>query len=56
MADNLHTRYIRAANTWHAHRAGCTTCQQGASCPTGAPLFERFVHLQDAYLNSRRAT
>ncbi|WP_432105885.1 hypothetical protein [Streptomyces sp. bgisy091] len=52
-ADDLHTRYMDAANTWRAHRAGCTTCQHGAPCKAGAPLTERFARLQDAYLNRR---
>ncbi|MER5556343.1 hypothetical protein ABT001_32600 [Streptomyces sp. NPDC002793] len=56
MADDLHTRYMAAANTWDAHRAGCTTCQHTTPCKTGAPLFERFARLQDAYLNRHRST
>ncbi|MFG3179979.1 hypothetical protein ACGFZC_33640 [[Kitasatospora] papulosa] len=54
MAKDLHTRYMAAADTWDAHRAGCTTCQHTTPCETGAPLAERFARLQDAYLNSRR--
>ncbi|WP_331734742.1 hypothetical protein [Streptomyces sp. NBC_00887] len=54
MADDLHARYMRAADTWRAHREGCTTCQHGAPCSTGASLLERFTRLQDAYLNRRR--
>ncbi|MFE1519572.1 hypothetical protein ACFW9I_22580 [[Kitasatospora] papulosa] len=56
MADDLHTRYMRATDTWNAHRAGCATCQGGTRCEAGARLFERFSRLQDAYLNRPRAT
>ncbi|MFC8208359.1 hypothetical protein [[Kitasatospora] papulosa] len=54
MADDLHTRYMAATDTWDAHRAGCTTCQHSSPCKAGEPLAERFARLQDAYLNSRR--
>lgn len=56
MAADLHTRYMAAADTWRAHRADCTTCQSGPRCEAGAPLFERFTRLQDAYLNRPRST
>ncbi|MFE6189117.1 hypothetical protein ACFQ6U_32310 [Streptomyces sp. NPDC056465] len=56
MGDDLHTRYMNAADTWRTHKAGCTTCQHGTPCKTGAPLAERFTRLQDAYLNRRRST
>ncbi|MDX3433889.1 hypothetical protein PV664_33950 [Streptomyces sp. ME01-18a] len=56
MADDLHARYMDAAATWRAHREACTTCQHGTPCKAGAPLFERFTRLQDAYLNRRRST
>ncbi len=29
MADDLYARYMRATDTWRAHRTGCTTCQHG---------------------------
>ncbi|WLQ69192.1 MULTISPECIES: hypothetical protein [Streptomyces] len=51
MADDLHTRYMRAADIWDAYRAGCTTCQHDTRCAAGVRLFERFTRLQDAYLN-----
>ncbi|MET8746180.1 hypothetical protein [Streptomyces sp. NPDC004728] len=54
--SDLHTRYLAAANTWAAHRTGCTTCQHDTPCETGAPLLERFARLQDAYLTRRRST
>ncbi|MGI5041346.1 hypothetical protein ACM9HB_33395, partial [Streptomyces sp. JAC128] len=53
MADDLRTRYGAAADTWRTHRADCTTCQQRTPCTVGAPLFERFTRLQEAYLNRR---
>ncbi|MEU2346030.1 hypothetical protein ACFRAA_33315 [[Kitasatospora] papulosa] len=53
MADDLRTRYVAAADTWRTHRADCTTCQQRTPCTVGAPLFERFTRLQEAYLNRR---
>lgn len=53
MADDLHARYMHAAEAWRAHRADCTTCQPGAPCTAGATLTERFERLQDAYLNRR---
>ncbi|MFD7972998.1 hypothetical protein [Streptomyces clavifer] len=55
MADDLHTRYMAAADTWRTHRAGCTTCQHSTPCKAGAPLNERFARLQDAYLNRPRS-
>lgn len=54
--SDLHTRYMAATNTWDAHRAGCTICQHHTPCETGAPLFERFARIQDAYLNRHRST
>ncbi|MEU9061719.1 hypothetical protein AB0D13_23370 [Streptomyces sp. NPDC048430] len=56
MADDLHTRYMDAAATWRAHQANCTACQSSPRCEAGAPLFERFARLQDAYLTRRRST
>ncbi|MFF4249462.1 hypothetical protein ACFYY2_34110 [Streptomyces sp. NPDC001822] len=55
MGNDLHIRYMNAADTWRAHLAGCTTCQHGTPCKAGAPLAELFVRLQDAYLNRRRS-
>ncbi|WP_329212494.1 hypothetical protein [Streptomyces sp. NBC_01708] len=55
MGDDLHTRYMTAAQTWAAHRRGCTTCQHDTPCKVGAPLYERFSRLQDAYMNRRRS-
>ncbi|MFJ8769889.1 hypothetical protein [Streptomyces clavifer] len=54
MADSLHTRYMAASDTWRAHRKGCEPCQTKQRCETGAPLLERFVRLQDAYLTHLR--
>ncbi|MFG3179820.1 hypothetical protein ACGFZC_32820 [[Kitasatospora] papulosa] len=54
MVDDLRTRYMRATDTWTAHWADCTTCQHSTPCAAGAPLFERFTRLQDAYLNRSR--
>ncbi|MGY4920656.1 hypothetical protein ACWD9K_36840 [Streptomyces sp. 900116325] len=54
MADDLHARYMRATDTWRAHRTGCTTCQHGTPCEAGAPLAQRFERLQDAHLTRRR--
>ncbi|MEV3999138.1 hypothetical protein ACFYPK_32825 [Streptomyces halstedii] len=54
MADSLHTRYVNASDAWRAHRKGCQPCQTGRHCEAGAPLFERVVRLQDAYLNHLR--
>lgn len=55
MGDDLHTRYMRAADTWAAHRGDCNTCWHGTPCKAGAPLAERFARLQDAYLNRHRS-
>ncbi|MFE0230687.1 hypothetical protein ACFWZS_26565 [[Kitasatospora] papulosa] len=54
MADSLHTRYMTASDTWRAHRKSCPPCQNGCHCEDGAPLHERFVRLQSAYLNHLR--
>lgn len=51
MADSLHARYMAASDAWRAHRKGCTPCRTGRHCEAGEPLQERFVRLQDAYLN-----
>ncbi|MFD5065153.1 hypothetical protein [Streptomyces sp. NPDC058394] len=49
VADDLHARYMRAAATWRTHLDNCRPCQDSQYCPAGAPLFERFSRLQDAY-------
>ncbi|MFJ8855669.1 hypothetical protein [Streptomyces sp. NPDC102437] len=54
MTDSLHTRYMAASDTWHAHRKGCPPCESGQHCPTGDPLYKRFTNLQDAYLRHLR--
>ncbi|MGW0669794.1 hypothetical protein [Streptomyces sp. NPDC002746] len=55
MADSLHTRYMAASDTWRTHRKGCKDCAAGCHCPAGAPLFEQFARLQNAYLTHLRA-
>ncbi|MFJ4917642.1 hypothetical protein [Streptomyces sp. NPDC088726] len=55
-ADDLYPRYMRADDTWRAHRDVCPLCRTGAHCPTGVPLAERFERLQDAYLGRGRST
>jgi hypothetical protein len=52
--DDLHARYMAASTTWRTHRKGCPPCQTGQPCEAGAPLFERFTRLQNAYLNHLR--
>ncbi|MFB6876349.1 hypothetical protein [Streptomyces sp. NPDC056323] len=55
MADDLHTRYMRASDAWRTHRKGCSPCGSGQYCPTGKPLYQRFADLQDAYLRGLRS-
>ncbi|MEU2462350.1 hypothetical protein ABZ604_32815 [Streptomyces sp. NPDC012473] len=55
MGDDLHTRYMAAAQTWAAHRKTCSNCQHDTPCKIGAPLYERFSRLQDAHLNRYRS-
>ncbi|WP_329046678.1 hypothetical protein [Streptomyces sp. NBC_01422] len=55
MVDDLHTRYLAAADTWAAHRTGCTICQHDTPCETGAAFYERLARLQDAYLARGRS-
>ncbi|MFE5669087.1 hypothetical protein ACFQ7W_34850 [Streptomyces niveus] len=47
--DDLYVRYMDAFRTLSKHTKGCTACQNGEECGTGAPLHERFARLQDAY-------
>ncbi|MFF0199059.1 hypothetical protein ACFYT5_39785 [Streptomyces anulatus] len=54
MPTDLHTRYMDAHRTWAAHAADCGTCTTRPDCPAGAPLWERFTRLQDAYLTHLR--
>ncbi|MFF3358198.1 hypothetical protein ACFYWN_37580 [Streptomyces sp. NPDC002917] len=49
MADDLHARYMQASNTWRTHLNRCRPCQTGQHCTAGAPLYEQFCRLQDAY-------
>ncbi|MER6640983.1 hypothetical protein ABT285_36315 [Streptomyces microflavus] len=57
MATDLHTRYMAAHRTWAGHAADCGTCTTTQpNCPPGAGLWERFAHLQDAYLTHLRET
>ncbi|MFI5905238.1 hypothetical protein [Streptomyces cyaneofuscatus] len=53
MAD-LYTRYMAASDTWRAHLNPCSACAAEERCPDGAPLWERFTRLQDAYLTHLR--
>ncbi|MEV8103573.1 hypothetical protein [Streptomyces sp. NPDC088135] len=55
MADDLSTRYQRAASAWRTHRDTCAACRSGQHCPTGAPLYQRLAGLQDAYLRRLRS-
>ncbi|MFJ8848536.1 hypothetical protein ACIRFF_37260 [Streptomyces cyaneofuscatus] len=54
MAADLHTRYMAAAEPWRAHLQRCSACTAEERCPDGAPLWERFTRLQDAYLTHLR--
>ncbi|MEW2068326.1 hypothetical protein [Streptomyces sp. NPDC007346] len=55
MADELHVRYMGAHRVWAEHSADCGTCTTTLpGCPDGAPLWERFTRLQDAYLTHLR--
>ncbi|MFH8379080.1 hypothetical protein ACH4A7_36900 [Streptomyces cyaneofuscatus] len=53
MAD-LFTRYMAASDAWRAHLLRCSTCTAEERCPDGAPLWERLVRFQDAYLTHLR--
>ncbi|MFE7111118.1 hypothetical protein ACFU98_42825 [Streptomyces sp. NPDC057575] len=54
MADDLCTRYQRARDTWSNHSETCEP-RAGQYCPVGAPLYQRFADLQDAYLRGLRS-
>ncbi|MER5362454.1 hypothetical protein [Streptomyces sp. NPDC002785] len=57
MAESLHARYMAASDAWRAHRKDCEPCtfpDTGRHCPDGAPLWERLVRLQNAYLTHLR--
>ncbi|MFI5726933.1 hypothetical protein [Streptomyces cyaneofuscatus] len=54
MAADLYTRYMAASEAWRAHLQRCSTCAAEERCPDGAPLWERFTGLQDAYLTHLR--
>ncbi|WP_331740576.1 hypothetical protein OG323_37810 (plasmid) [Streptomyces cyaneofuscatus] len=54
MAADLYARYMTASGTWRTHLKRCSTCTAEERCPAGAPLWERFTHLQDAYLTHLR--
>ncbi|MCX4657535.1 hypothetical protein OG249_37395 [Streptomyces microflavus] len=57
MPTDLHTRYMAAHRAWADHAADCGTCTTTQpNCPPGAGLWERFAHLQDAYLTHLRET
>lgn len=56
MPADLYTRYMSANDTWGAHCKSCPTCTGERCCPDGAPLWERFERLQDAYLTHLRET
>lgn len=47
--DDLFVRYMRAFQDSTEHTAACPTCQGETPCAEGAPIHERFAHLQDAY-------
>ncbi|WP_424893293.1 hypothetical protein [Streptomyces sp. XH2] len=48
-ADDLFQRYMKAFETSSEHTADCLACQADDECAVGAPLYERFARLQDAY-------
>ncbi|MFE8978585.1 hypothetical protein ACFYM7_34965 [Streptomyces cyaneofuscatus] len=54
MAADLYTRYMAASHAWRAHLKRCSACTAEERCPDGAPLWERFTRLQDAYLTHLR--
>ncbi|MCX5115193.1 hypothetical protein OOK13_43485 [Streptomyces sp. NBC_00378] len=55
MADDLHIRYQHARETWRADYETCEPCRSEQHCSTGAPLYQRFADLQDAYLRGLRS-
>jgi hypothetical protein len=52
--DDLYTRYMRAARAHESHTASCGSCTPDQQCTVGAPIFEQFARLQDAYLAHQR--
>ncbi|MFJ5779913.1 hypothetical protein [Streptomyces sp. NPDC093094] len=46
---DLYKRYMAAYSAYRKHKAACPACTAGQTCSAGAPLYERFVRLQDAY-------
>ncbi|WP_331737343.1 hypothetical protein OG520_44750 (plasmid) [Streptomyces sp. NBC_00984] len=55
MADDLHTRYMRASDAWRTHRKGCSPCGSGQDCPDGAQMYQQFADLQNDYLRLIRS-
>ncbi|WJV51776.1 hypothetical protein [Streptomyces flavofungini] len=51
--DDLFVRYMTAFQASTEHTTGCPACQADQPCESGAPLYERFARLQDAY-NARK--
>ncbi|MEU7347996.1 hypothetical protein ABZ778_29620 [Streptomyces bacillaris] len=45
---------MAAAAQWRTHRQACTACVDDRPCEAGAPLWESFRRLQDAYFNHQR--
>lgn len=52
--DDLYTRYMKAFQDHTVHTADCADCRPDQPCAVGAPVFERFSRLQDAYLQRQR--
>jgi hypothetical protein len=54
VADDLYTRYLAADRAWRVHASDCTSCKACTHCRAGAPLYERFARIQDAYLQRQK--
>lgn len=54
MPDDLYQRYQAAHRAHQTHAETCTSCTEQDHCPAGAPLWESFTRLQDAYLQRKR--
>jgi hypothetical protein len=54
VAEDLHTRYMKADAACRAHSETCTRCSPDARCEAGQRLEESFERLQDAYLTRLR--
>ncbi|MFF7199165.1 hypothetical protein ACIOC1_34150 [Streptomyces sp. NPDC088197] len=51
---DLYRRYMAADKANTAHTSTCSACEPDQPCEVGAPIYERFCRLQDAYLAEQR--